>query len=367
MTLTRQIHRDGWGLTHTEALGIIASLLLSAALFLTVPAAAIAPMAVVAAIFGFQAPKLFLAISLVAILFANSIELWIGTAGGYVDELMPIAAMFFAVVQRLRSGAMLRGFPGLVPFAVFVVAGISSALVQGVGPEIWSLQLLLALKGMMIALAVAQFDWTDKDLPIVARGAAILTGVLIAAGVAQLVIGDYWNQLIHLPPLTYRYGFPAATGLFRHPSEYAIVMAALGLAISSYRVAVHKSAVSMILLIGSVIGSVLTWRRKSLVGVLGALTIVQVRARSVAPLAGVLVIVPLVLIGIWSELTSAVDETVTEYIINGSVSARSVITKGAFDVASLYFPFGAGFGRYGSYVAAENYSPEYSDRGFQTI
>ena len=59
--------------------------------------------------------------------------------------------------------------------------------------------------------------------------------------------------------------------------------------------------------------------------------------------------------------------TYQDYVSNPTPEARTVLTIGSFHVASDYFPGGAGFGRYGSAVAATNYSPEYVARGFTTV
>jgi hypothetical protein len=44
-----------------------------------------------------------------------------------------------------------------------------------------------------------------------------------------------------------------------------------------------------------------------------------------------------------------------------------VLTRDSFSVAASHFPVGAGFGRFGSAVAASNYSPEYVARGYPSI
>jgi len=364
---TRLGRRDGWRLSAVEVLALLSCLLLAIAFAALEPWAATIPLALFISIVGLQAPKLLLSLCIVGVVFSNAVQLYLGQIGTYVDEVLPFVALLAAVLWRIRSRQFLRAFPGFVPLLIFVVLGIASALAQGVEITIWSAQVLLVFKGVALGLAVAQFDWDAYDLRFVAPGIAALAVVLIAAGVLHFMLRDSWGMLIGLPPVSYRYGLPAITGLFRHPSDYAIVMAAICVAVSAYRLAINKSPLTWFLMMATAAASLLTWRRRTIVGAVSALVMLQVRARRVAPIAGIVLIVPIVLVVIWSDLSDAVDETLTEYVVRGAVSARSVITAGAFDVANQYLPLGAGFGRYGSYLAAEYYSPEYSSRGFQSI
>jgi hypothetical protein len=62
-----------------------------------------------------------------------------------------------------------------------------------------------------------------------------------------------------------------------------------------------------------------------------------------------------------------VQATYQDYIGKGTPEARTVLTLDSFAVAADHFPAGAGFGRFGSAVAAANYSPEYLARGYPRI
>jgi hypothetical protein len=67
-------------------------------------------------------------------------------------------------------------------------------------------------------------------------------------------------------------------------------------------------------------------------------------------------------------LTAVVTATYDEYVTpRGGPAARTVLTVDSFDVAADHFPAGAGFGRFGSAIAATTYSPEYLKRGYQDV
>ena len=58
-------------------------------------------------------------------------------------------------------------------------------------------------------------------------------------------------------------------------------------------------------------------------------------------------------------------EEIVNYLLNQN-APRSLLLRYAFVTANRYFPFGAGFGTFGTKVAAENYSMLYIDYGFNS-
>jgi len=72
---------------------------------------------------------------------------------------------------------------------------------------------------------------------------------------------------------------------------------------------------------------------------------------------GVLALVALFLV--WNQIEY--------YYIELNDSARSQLTQKSIQIAKDYFPIGAGFGTYGSYMSAVSYSPLYSRYGLNKI
>ena len=77
--------------------------------------------------------------------------------------------------------------------------------------------------------------------------------------------------------------------------------------------------------------------------------------------------VPVAAVVLAAPLGQVVTTTYNDYLGNGNPEARTVLTRDSFAVAAAHFPGGAGFGRFGSAVAATNYSPEYVARGYPDI
>ena len=93
----------------------------------------------------------------------------------------------------------------------------------------------------------------------------------------------------------------------------------------------------------------------------------KVKVRSVGVLVAAAAAAPVALVVLFQPLVAVVEYTYNDYIVGGDTEARTVLTVDSFEIAAANFPGGAGFGRFGSAVAAATYSPEYIARGYQYI
>ena len=66
---------------------------------------------------------------------------------------------------------------------------------------------------------------------------------------------------------------------------------------------------------------------------------------------------------VWPKLYGLYKSKVMGYVglRNPMVNARNALYITSVDIAKDYFPFGAGFGRYGSWISAKYYSPLYDE------
>jgi hypothetical protein len=76
---------------------------------------------------------------------------------------------------------------------------------------------------------------------------------------------------------------------------------------------------------------------------------------------------PIAVVLLAGPAVEVAQATYQDYVGKGTPEARTVLTLDSFGVAAEHFPAGAGFGRFGSAIAAENYSPEYVARGYPYI
>lgn len=316
-------------------------------------------------------PKVAAGLLVVLIMLSQTIQTVSGVpALGYGDEIGVVLAFFFFTGRRLYFHGTIRVYPALWFFLAFAGFGLVSSLLNDVPLNITAMGAFLFLKGPILGFAVAQLDWKPQDVPKIARfGAYVVTLILILTCI-NAAAPAAWNDVIgRVDRVSERGGFLSLSGPFDHPVGLGTTMSMAFLALFLYRKIVAKNIINFILMIGSGLACLAAFRRKSIAA--GILTALGMRAALPGPKAmyyvSALVLVPVGLAISWGTLTRVVEATIAEYTANVSETARVLMTIDGFSLAISSFPWGAGFGRYGSFTASENYSPLYEDRGYQWI
>jgi hypothetical protein len=190
----------------------------------------------------------------------------------------------------------------------------------------------------------------------------------VVAGVVNMMIPDAWTAILaNDKKPDYRWFVPSAIGPFVHPGEFGVATALTSIAVAAW-IATHKATGrNALLLTAALVGCLLSFRRKSTVGILVALTWLGSKTGRVRTVLVLLLAAPVVVAGLWSTLANVVASTQAEYVVKPYKNARMVLTAGSFDVANDHFPLGAGFARYGSHMASVHYSPEYTERHFARV
>ena len=354
----------------SAALALAAALAVIAAVVGIIISPLIAAAAILGAaifILALARPMVFFAIALSIIVASATLEnLFKGTGVGFADEAVVLIALLAFSFRRLAQRKTLVFPAGSGWFVAFAAAGIASAAFQDVPAGIAAQGTFLAVKGLLFAFAAAQLDWANSDLKNLARNGAIGAAVVLSLAAVNLAVPRQWSQLIlGYPSVDYTFILPALIGPFVHPAAFGRVCAIIAVAAFAYRLTVGRTRSSGLLLAAASFGGILSFRVKTLVGMFASLGYLRLRHRSAGLLVALFAILPLGILILWVPLTKFIGADLQAYIFQDS--ARSTITFGALDVAGGYFPFGAGFGRYGSFIAASNYSPEYVQRGFQSV
>lgn len=306
-------------------------------------------------------PFAFAMVTLVVVLAAYVIE---GVVPGPADELVIVVSLIVFTARRILVDRAIVVPGGTLWFGVFALCGVISSLVADVPTTIWLQAGFLALKGVILAFAFAQLEWTPARIRFLTRMGAGAAIVLVLAGLVNLVAPLQWAQLVGANPTTAVFGVRPLTGLFQHPAAFSRICAVIALGILAYRYVIGRNWFTMGLLLATGALAILTFQVKTLIGLIATSTVMLLRfARPgvilvfavVAPV-GLMIVVP----PVWWLISSDLDS----YVFNES--ARQTLALGGLTVAGDHFPFGAGFGRYGSFLAAEFYSPEYRALGWAT-
>lgn len=326
--------------------------------------------AVAAIVLAISAPRATAGITALVVLFVRPIEHLVPVPQvGYLDEALVVLCLITMPLRRVVARQSLRTFPGQWWFAGFIVCGLLSALLLHVPVGIFLTGAFVISKGLLFGWAVAQIDWAEEHLVRAARIGAVLIVISLAAAAVNLVIPTAWNAILSSDTnaTEARSFLPSLIGPFTHPIDFGQFMALSFIALTTWRTAVRKTPFTFVLLWGTALGVLGSARRTAAGGIVAAWLWVQAKLQSTAVLMALVACVPVAAVVLAAPLGQVITTTYNDYLGNGNPEARTVLTRDSFAVAAAHFPGGAGFGRFGSAVAATNYSPEYVARGYPDI
>jgi hypothetical protein len=357
------------------------------------PSAVVAPVlasCVVAAVVWLR-PTTGIAIFLILAVMTQTLERWLEIDLRYLDESSVLAIL---AVSTIRNWARVRGLrPGWQEgaLATAVVAGAMASLVNQVPIGVWAPALGLFVKGAVFFYAVSWFAAEIDDLQRV--GVLILAFVLTVAALGFLELADpvLFQRLTNLPPFSeVRGGVQVVKSVFVHPAIFGW-LTAYGSLFLYARFFVLREWWALGLAVLLSVGTLLSGRRRPVAGVLAALVAGAVwlwrrrgsprtNARILAPLA-----LALLVIAILSApgVSSFYAGTVGEYLGAGDLGEilephpdpavvagahpRMALYVGSAAIARDFFPWGAGLGRFGSYMSEAQYSPLYARYGLTQV
>ncbi|HEY0811947.1 MAG TPA: hypothetical protein VGE11_01595 [Pseudonocardia sp.] len=327
-------------------------------------------LAVAALAVALFAPRLTAGLAVLAILFVRPLAQLVPVpAVSYLDETLVALCVVTLPLRRLLDRKPLRTFPGQWWFVAFLTVGLLSSLIAQVPFVIFLTGTYIIGKGLLLAWAVAQLDWSDRHLLRATRATTVVILLSFVAMAVNLAFPGAWNAVLASDKnaVAPRSFLPSLIGPFTHPIDLGQFMALSAIAITTWRSSVRKTGLTLALLLGTVAGAALTGRRTAAVGLSVAWLWLQRLQHSVRVLVALVACVPIAIVVLGSSAAEVVQATYQDYIGAGEPEARTVLTVDSFSVAAEHFPAGAGFGRFGSATAAENYSPEYVARGYPHV
>jgi hypothetical protein len=316
------------------------------------------------------APRLTACVAVLAVLFVRPLEhVTQVDAVSYLDEVAITLCALTMPIRRMALGKPPRTFPGQWWFVAFILFGLLSGLALRVPPGIFLSGAFVLCKGLLLAWAVAQVDWAERHLLVAARIGTVVLLLSLVACAANLAMPGAWFGVMASDPnaVEPRAILPSIIGPFSHPIDLGQFMALSAVAIAAWRATVRRTAFTLGLLLASTAGAILTARRTAAASLAAAWLVVQAIAHRTRVLLGLAVVLPVAVVLLIGPAVEIVQLTYHDYIGKGTPEARTVLTLDSFAVAADHFPFGAGFGRFGSAVAQSNYSPEYVARGYPDI
>jgi hypothetical protein len=191
--------------------------------------------------------------------------------------------------------------------------------------------------------------------------------------VLDFILGDTYRALVHTRrPVEYRRGIPTIVGVFAHAGTAGWFMAfcsCLSLAFWT----VKRAPVHLFLTLAFAGSVLLTLRRKPIVGLVAVFVVAvlltgQKRSGVRTVIAASLLLACFVvtagdvIVLIFQDMLSQYFYTADPFDV-----ARNAMHVASIEIAIDYFPLGAGFGRFGGWIATLHYSPLYYEYGLSMI
>jgi hypothetical protein len=288
------------------------------------------------------------------------------------DELVLVVLLLATAVRRvsLRDPVLKRAYALL---GVSLVIGAVSTLVHADNWMHGAIDVFLLTKGFLVFYVVSHLSIKRSDLTRPLSLALAAGGVCFAAAMADLAFGEGYRELIHHKrAVEYRMGSPTVVAIFQHEGVAGWFFAFCACLSLAFWV-VRQRALHLMLCFTFTIGSLLSLRRKPLAGLLIVFVVALLmssRSRSVLRT----VIASFLIVGsvIWASgdvIVGIFQEMFQQYLYAPEAMsvARNAMLWASIQIGSDFFPLGAGFGRFGGWIASLYYSPLYHQYGLSSV
>lgn len=286
----------------------------------------------------------------------------------YFDETLILCFAFRTFVKILKTKKIDKNVRYIfVLTAVFWLIGIISCLLHSrytTSSLLMASILMVKIYILIMSLIIAPLQ--EKSYVVFLDALLFLGKVSAVTGIINFFLPSLWSNMM---PTAYEYarqGLPSVMGLFIHAGQYGWFMLMVGLIhYTKYRTENNKRYFYKFIIYAVL--ACLSMKIKVVVGVVMVLMfdlyVLQKRKLNLNKVIVPLVtVVPLLLL-----YGNQLEQTYTMYFTSGSESARYAFLAGGLCIIKDFFPFGVGFGKFGTYYAQLNYSEWYYTYGLNFI
>jgi hypothetical protein len=257
--------------------------------------------------------------------------------------------------------------------AAALCIGALSTLVNADSWMLATLDVFLLTKGFLVFYVVSHLSIKRSQLTWPLSMALVAGCIALAAAVADLAFGDEYRSAIqHLRAVEFRMGSPTVVSIFAHEGVAGWFFAFCACIALAFWV-VRQRALHLVLCFAFTIGSLLSLRRKPLAGLLIVFVVaLLMSSRTRSTLRTVAAAVMIIGAVIWASgdlIIQIFQEMLKVYVFapDPMAVARNAMFRTSVQIGFDYFPLGAGFGRFGGWIAALYYSPLYHDYGLSSV
>jgi len=288
------------------------------------------------------------------------------------DEAMLVVLLLAAAARRtsLHDPVLKKAYSLL---AAALCIGAVSTLVSADSWTLAVVDVFLLTKGFLVFYVVSHLPVKRSQLtwPLsLALGAGC---VCLVAAVADLMFGEAYRLTIHHRRLVeFRMGAATVVSIFEHPGTAGWFFAFCACVALAYWVVRHRM-LHLVLCFAFTIGSLLSLRRKPLVGLLVVFVVALLMSSRTRNMLRTVTAAGLIIGSVlWASgdlIVGIFQEMFQQYVYAADpmAVARNAMLRTSVQIGFDYFPLGAGFGRFGGWIAALFYSPLYYQYGLNSV
>lgn len=305
------------------------------------------------------------------LLAENAILRWgeIGRLVRSVDEVIIVLLALPLIISWVVGKLSLTRLPIYLPVAGVVVIGGISSIYNRVPIPVWLVGMFLTVKGFLLLYIIANMYIDIEQIKKLTSIFAILGLIILSLGFIDLFFTSEFRGMLNMTGTEMiRARFPSVQSILMHPGVFGWFMAFMAAYAFAFFI-VYQSPRSVTLACLFTIGAFLSMRRKPLIGLFVAL-LVGIIFVKISQKNKILAGLSLVIIGSMflffsgSHLQFLWEDAMDQYVHRtGYQGPRLTLYAKGFEIAKDYFPIGAGFGRFGSWISRLRYSPLYHEYG----
>ncbi|MEC9059163.1 MAG: hypothetical protein VX410_06445 [Actinomycetota bacterium] len=311
-------------------------------------------------------PKILVVITLTSVLFGQAVsQVVTHPVVAAADDALVALTIVYLPVLRLVKGQTLRRPPGTFLWFGVIVLGVLGGLVNGVSITYSFGGAYLVMKGPLFGYAVAQVAWAKDDVARLLSWSVRLAVLIVLCASANMLAPSVWSSLLSNTGVAgYRSStLPSLIGPFVHPSFLAQISGLCAIAILANGQLSRNSRFALVS--GLLAAGLLSFRKKSLISLPLGMLVSRSSWRAAWFWVAALPVAIVAVLANIAPIERFVRLTYNTYFRSAETSSpRVALYQGAVELASRDFPLGAGFSRWGSQLAKEQYSIEYIRAGF---
>jgi len=327
-------------------------------------------------------------------LFAHTIALYVGDPILHLDEAVLPMLLLVALVRHAIPGGRLRFGLKEGALTAFIAAGLISSVANAVPIAVFGAAFILLFKAIAVFYIVSWLPLTRRDVELAGIVMLGVIGVTLVLGFVEFLDPAAFQRTIGFPVVAEQRGeLTVVKSVFIHPALFAWFTAFAGLVLYAYFL-VYRRWWLLLAAVAFSVGTVLSGRRRALLGMLGAFAAagawwLRRRPSRRGVLVGAVPVVASVVLLLAISLPVAGSfyaRTLDRYVPRldllvavalgneelsekdmRSLQPRTALYTASLAVARDNFPLGAGLGRYGSPMSRSVYSPVYHEYGLSVV